>query len=103
MFLPYHRPLDVPPCSLGPRLPSLTHPACSCYAVQPGDLKFVIRQPHDARWERRGNDLIVNETISLVDALTGFKRELVHLDGHKFTIGVEVGGDWRGGGRGSGL
>ena len=73
---------------------SLAHSACSCCAAQPGDLKFVIRQPHDARWERRGNDLIVNETISLVDALTGFKRELVHLDGHKFTIGVEVGGGW---------
>jgi len=56
---------------------------------EPGDLKFVIRQPPDARWERRGNDLLVNETISLVDALTGFIREIEHLDGHMVTIGVQ--------------
>ena len=57
---------------------------------EPGDLKLIIRQAHDATWERRGNDLIMNQTISLVDALTGFRRELEHLDGHKFTIGVDV-------------
>ena len=57
---------------------------------EPGDLKFMIRQPFDGRWERRGNDLLINETISLVEALVGFERELEHLDGHKFKIGVQV-------------
>jgi DnaJ family protein B protein 11 len=57
---------------------------------EPGDLKFLIRQAYDAKWERRGNDLIMNQTISLVEALVGFRRELEHLDGHKFTIGVDV-------------
>jgi len=55
---------------------------------EPGDLKFVIRQTPDSRWERRGNDLLINETISLVDALTGFSREIEHLDGHKVKIGI---------------
>lgn len=59
---------------------------------EPGDLKFMIRQPFDGRWERRGNDLLINETISLVEALVGFERELEHLDGHKFKIGVKVRG-----------
>ena len=39
---------------------------------EPGDLKFVVRQLPNERWERRGNDLLINETISLVDALTGW-------------------------------
>lgn len=56
---------------------------------EPGDLKFVIRSPFDGRWERRSADLIINETISLVDALTGFSREIEHLDGHKVRIGWE--------------
>ena len=56
----------------------------------PGDLKMVIRQTYSARWERRSNDLIINETISLVDALTGFTKEIEHLDGHKVLIGVKV-------------
>ncbi|GAX75517.1 hypothetical protein CEUSTIGMA_g2960.t1 [Chlamydomonas eustigma] len=58
---------------------------------EPGDLKFIIRQPPDARWERCGNDLLINETVSLVDSLTGFSRDIEHLDGHKVTIGVQQG------------
>ncbi|GFH09309.1 J domain-containing protein [Haematococcus lacustris] len=37
---------------------------------EPGDLKFVIRTVPSQRWERRGDDLLINETITLVDALT---------------------------------
>lgn len=54
---------------------------------EPGDLKFVIRTLKNPRWERRGNDLLINETISLVDALTGFTKDIEHLDGHKVTLG----------------
>jgi DnaJ family protein B protein 11 len=60
---------------------------------EPGDLKFYIRQPFDARWERRGHDLLINETISLVDALTGFTREIEHLDGHMVKLGATVSGE----------
>ena len=41
------------------------------------------------RWERRGNDLLINETITLVDALVGFSREIEHLDGHKVKVGAQ--------------
>ena len=61
---------------------------------EPGDLKFMIRPLPDSRWERRGDDLLINETISLVDALTGFSREIEHLDGHKVRVGVDVSRGW---------
>lgn len=38
---------------------------------EPGDLKFTVRTVANPKWERRGNDLLINETISLVEALTG--------------------------------
>jgi DnaJ family protein B protein 11 len=38
---------------------------------EPGDLKFVLRTIPSKRWERRGSDLLINETITLLDALTG--------------------------------
>ena len=37
-------------------------------------------------FERRGNDLYTNLTISLQDALTGFETEITHLDGHKVRV-----------------
>ena len=34
-------------------------------------------------FERRGDDLYTNVTISLVEALVGFEMDIVHLDRHK--------------------
>lgn len=34
-------------------------------------------------FERRGDDLYTNVTISLVEALVGFEMYITHLDGHK--------------------
>ena len=34
-------------------------------------------------FERRGDDLYTNVTITLEDALTGFEMDITHLDGHK--------------------
>lgn len=56
---------------------------------EPGDLRFVIRVEKHARFERRGDDLYTNVTISLQDALTGFEMEIDHLDGHKVQIARE--------------
>ncbi len=42
---------------------------------EPGDLKFVLRTRPHARFERAGNDLRHNLTISLVNALVGFSTE----------------------------
>ncbi|CAG2115232.1 unnamed protein product, partial [Medioppia subpectinata] len=53
---------------------------------EPGDLKVRIRtQPHNT-FERRGDDLYVNVTISLTDALVGFAMTIPHLDGHKVQV-----------------
>ncbi|XP_011309936.1 dnaJ homolog subfamily B member 11 [Fopius arisanus] len=52
----------------------------------PGDLIVRIRtQPHPV-FERLGDDLYTNITISLQDALIGFTLDIIHLDGHKVTI-----------------
>lgn len=45
-----------------------------------GVLNFHFR--HD-QFERRGDDLYTNVTLSLVDALNGFDLMIDHLDGHK--------------------
>ncbi|KAG5892250.1 hypothetical protein JTB14_014620 [Gonioctena quinquepunctata] len=53
---------------------------------EPGDLIIKIKtQPHPV-FERRGDDLYTNITISLQDALSGFTMELPHLDGHSVSI-----------------
>ena len=41
---------------------------------------FLFRH---ALFERRGDDLYTNVTISLVEALVGFEMDITHLDGHK--------------------
>ena len=41
---------------------------------------FLFRH---AVFERRGDDLYTNVTISLVEALVGFEMDITHLDGHK--------------------
>jgi len=56
---------------------------------EPGDLRFRIRQQKHARFERRGDDLYANMTISLQDALNGFDTTIAHLDGHLVRIARE--------------
>eukprot|EP01147_Barroeca_monosierra_P003090 gene3091-8194_t len=49
---------------------------------EPGDLKLRIRTQKHKTFQRAGNDLLTNVTISLRDSLIGFNFELKHLDGH---------------------
>ncbi|EFJ14233.1 hypothetical protein SELMODRAFT_109399, partial [Selaginella moellendorffii] len=53
----------------------------------PGDLKFVVRTEKHDRFERHGNNLHTAVTISLLEALVGFEKEIKHLDGHAVSIG----------------
>uniref|UniRef100_A0A8C4R410 DnaJ homolog subfamily B member 11 n=1 Tax=Eptatretus burgeri TaxID=7764 RepID=A0A8C4R410_EPTBU len=53
---------------------------------EPGDLRFRIKVLKHPVFERRGDDLYTNVTISLLDALLGFEREIAHLDQHKVHI-----------------
>ncbi|XP_003737919.1 dnaJ homolog shv [Galendromus occidentalis] len=52
----------------------------------PGDLKLRIRTAPHPVFQRKGDDLFTNITISLDDALVGFETEITHLDGHKVKV-----------------
>lgn len=56
---------------------------------EPGDLVLQIRTYNHADFERKGDDLYTNITISLVDALNGFEMDIEHLDGHKVHVSRE--------------
>lgn len=51
-----------------------------------GDIIIVLDQKHHPEFTRKGNHLYMEKTISLVEALTGFKRVLTHLDGRTLII-----------------
>ncbi|XP_025098453.1 dnaJ homolog subfamily B member 11-like [Pomacea canaliculata] len=53
---------------------------------EPGDLRFRIKQVKHPKFERRGDDLYTNVTVTLQDALTGFEMDIEHLDGHMVHI-----------------
>ncbi|XP_022671501.1 dnaJ homolog shv-like [Varroa jacobsoni] len=61
----------------------------------PGDLKMRIRTVPHPVFQRKGDDLYTNVTVSLMDALVGFETEITHLDGHKVKI-VRDGVTWPG-------
>lgn len=53
---------------------------------EPGDLIFIVRTGSHPRFSRQGNDLYMEEEISLVEALVGFEREVEHLDGRRVRL-----------------
>lgn len=55
----------------------------------PGDLKFVVRTAAHERFQREGDNLRMQLTISLVDALVGFEKSVPHLDGHAVSLGTK--------------
>eukprot|EP00246_Nothoceros_aenigmaticus_P008353 TRINITY_DN22978_c0_g1_i1.p1 TRINITY_DN22978_c0_g1~~TRINITY_DN22978_c0_g1_i1.p1 ORF type:complete len:354 (-),score=79.88 TRINITY_DN22978_c0_g1_i1:265-1326(-) len=55
----------------------------------PGDLKFVIRTSPHKTFRRDGNNLQISVTISLLDALVGFEKQIKHLDDHGVSIGTK--------------
>lgn len=65
------------PRTRGP-LPPLPSPG----ALQ-GDIVLVIQQKEHDVFQRRGSDLIIKKEITLLEALTGPKFIVEHLDGHK--------------------
>ena len=51
-----------------------------------GDVVFVLQEQPHAEYKRKGDDLFLERTISLSEALCGFKMELEALDGRKLII-----------------
>lgn len=52
----------------------------------PGDLVFVISQTPHPVFTRKGNDLAMEMTISLEEAICGLQREIKHLDGSSIWV-----------------
>eukprot|EP00565_Helicotheca_tamesis_P005870 CAMPEP_0185731614 /NCGR_PEP_ID=MMETSP1171-20130828/13506_1 /TAXON_ID=374046 /ORGANISM="Helicotheca tamensis, Strain CCMP826" /LENGTH=363 /DNA_ID=CAMNT_0028400919 /DNA_START=26 /DNA_END=1117 /DNA_ORIENTATION=- len=57
--------------------------------LRAGDLHFIIIGMADSTFHRDGDQLYVTMEIPLVEALTGFTKEIVHLDGRKFSFTVD--------------
>merc|ERR1719198_2532875 len=51
-----------------------------------GDVVFQLKEQKHKEFTRRGADLFVERSISLVEALCGFEIEVTHLDGRKLLI-----------------
>ncbi|KAK4396117.1 DnaJsubfamily B member 13 [Sesamum angolense] len=56
--------------------------------VIPSDLVFIIDEKPHSVFKRDGNDLIVTQKISLVEALTGYTVQVTTLDGRNLTIPI---------------
>jgi len=56
-----------------------------------GDLVIVTQIEEDSVFKRAKNDLIIEKSISLIEALGGFEFNLKHLNGQDVTIKTEAG------------
>ncbi|XP_051122031.1 uncharacterized protein LOC127245287 [Andrographis paniculata] len=54
--------------------------------TSPGDLIFVVDEKPHRIFKRDGNDLIINQRISLLDALTGKTLNITTLDGRDLPL-----------------
>lgn len=56
--------------------------------MKPADIVFIIdEKPHDV-FTREGNDLVMTEKISLVEALTGYTARVTTLDGRNLSLPI---------------
>ncbi|KAK4286297.1 hypothetical protein QN277_002869 [Acacia crassicarpa] len=51
-----------------------------------GDIVFVLQQKEHPKFRRKGEDLFVEHTLSLAEALCDFQFVLTHLDGRQLLI-----------------
>ncbi|KAI3853862.1 hypothetical protein MKX03_001190 [Papaver bracteatum] len=56
-----------------------------------GDIVFVVTQKAHPKFKRKGDDLFVDHTLSLTEALCGFQFAVTHLDGRQLLIKTNVG------------
>jgi DnaJ family protein A protein 2 len=52
----------------------------------PGDVVFVVQQKEHAKFTRKGDDLLIEQKILLVEALCGTTFIVEHLDGRKLVV-----------------
>jgi len=51
-----------------------------------GDVVFTLKEQEHKMFKRRGADLFLEKSVSLVEALCGFEIEVNHLDGRKLLV-----------------
>ncbi|XP_030455500.1 dnaJ protein homolog [Syzygium oleosum] len=56
-----------------------------------GDIVFILQQKEHPKFKRKGEDLFVEHTLSLTEALCGFQFVLTHLDGRQLLIKSNAG------------
>ena len=56
--------------------------------VIPSDLIFIIDERSHAVFKREGNDLIITQKISLLEALTGYTLQLTTLDNRTLNLSI---------------
>ncbi|CAA0841347.1 Chaperone protein dnaJ 2 [Striga hermonthica] len=56
-----------------------------------GDIVFVLQQKEHPRFKRKGEDLFIEHSLSLTEALCGFQFILSHLDGRQLLIKSQPG------------
>ncbi|OMO91157.1 hypothetical protein CCACVL1_07206 [Corchorus capsularis] len=56
--------------------------------IIPADVIFVIEEKPHGLYKRDGNDLVVNQEVTLLEALTGKNLDLTTLDGRNLAIPV---------------
>jgi DnaJ-class molecular chaperone len=59
--------------------------------ADPGDVVVVLKQEPHSVFERRHNDLLFNQKITLYEALYGTKFVIHHLDGRKLIVSTSKG------------
>jgi len=61
--------------------------------VLPGDIVIVLQEKQDSecKFVRNGDDLIYEHKLTLVEALTGFKFPITHLDGRVLAVSSQPG------------
>merc|ERR1719326_25237 len=59
--------------------------------ADPGDVIFTVKEQGHKLFKRKGADLYLERTISLVEALCGFELEIEHLDGRKLLVKTSPG------------
>mmetsp|Transcript_273 Transcript_273/g.372 ORF Transcript_273/g.372 Transcript_273/m.372 type:complete len:414 (-) Transcript_273:30-1271(-) len=57
--------------------------------VEPGDIIFVLSEKKHETFKRNGNDLILEYTIPLIEALTGCQFLVKHLDNRELLVKTE--------------
>ena len=56
-----------------------------------GDVVIIVNQEPNSTFKRRGNDIHVNQELTLTQSLTGFKIDIEHIDGRMVQISSEEG------------